>query len=86
MCKLAGSINGLVCLSRPISSPTEVVIWNPATHKFREIMVPRLNLRCSRNYVAFGYDCVRDDYKIVCVYIFRAKDDYWKTLYRFRMY
>lgn len=62
MCKFLGSINGLVCLSRPISSPTDVVIWNPATHKFREIMVPRLNLSCSGKYVAFGYDCVRDDY------------------------
>lgn len=100
MCKLVGSINGLVCLSRPISSPTDVVIWNPATHKFREIMVPRLNLSCSGKYVAFGYDCVRDDYKyvafgydcarddykIVCVYSFGDKDDYSKTLHRFRMY
>ncbi|KAK1403301.1 hypothetical protein POM88_002906 [Heracleum sosnowskyi] len=90
MFKLAGSINGLVCLSRPIFKPTEVVIWNPATHRFREIMVPQLNLRNYTTYVAFGYDCVRDDYKIVCAsnisemsYRFRmysCNDDSWKEL------
>ncbi|KAK1384793.1 hypothetical protein POM88_022528 [Heracleum sosnowskyi] len=36
--RLVGSINGLVCFSRPTLRPTNVVIWNPTTHEFRDVV------------------------------------------------
>ncbi|KAK1384797.1 hypothetical protein POM88_022532 [Heracleum sosnowskyi] len=84
--RLVGSINGLVCFSRPTLRPTNVVIWNPATHKFRDVVVSHLNLRNPlRIYVAFGYDCVGDDYKVVCIYRFRIMNRP-EMSFRFRMY
>lgn len=84
--RLVGLINGLVCFSRPTLRPTNVVIWNPATRRFRDIVVSHLNLSNPlRIYVAFGYDCVGDDYKVVCIYRFRFMNRP-EMLFRFRMY
>lgn len=84
--RLVGLINGLVCFSRPTLRPTNVVIWNPATRRFRDIVVSHLNLSNPlRIYVAFGYDCVGDDYKVVCIYRFGFMNRP-EMLFRFRMY
>ncbi|KAL8101328.1 hypothetical protein AgCh_033272 [Apium graveolens] len=84
--RLVGSINGLVCFSRPTLRPTNVVIWNPATRRFLDVVVSHLNLgNPLRIYVAFGYDCVGDDYKVVCIYRFRVKNCP-EMLFRFRVY
>lgn len=84
--RLVGSVNGLVCFSRPTLRPTNVVIWNPATYRFKDIMVSHLNLSNPlRIYVAFGFNSVDDDYKVVCIYRFRSGKNP-EMSFRFRMY
>ena len=54
---LVGSVNGLVCFYRPV--PATVVIWNPATRRYKDIRVPNFNIKpLLRIYVGFGFNCM----------------------------
>lgn len=89
-----GSVNGLVCFSWPALRPTNVVIWNPATRRFKDILVPHLTFEnLFMIMVAFGFDFVVKDFKIVCLYAFHplsnltchirmysCNDNSWKEL------
>ncbi|AES98943.1 putative F-box associated interaction domain-containing protein [Medicago truncatula] len=74
----SGSANGTLCLCEP---PDELVLWNPSTDE--------LNVVTSSSMVSmppyrdpypalhgFGYDHVRDDYKIIrCIHFFPLEDE-----------
>lgn len=90
-----GSINGLVCFSRPARWSNNVVIWNPATHRFKDISMPILKIDQKFTIlVAFGFNYAVGDYKIVCVYtpcpltynrschfrMYSCSDNSWKEL------
>ncbi|XP_063939679.1 putative F-box protein At5g62660 [Daucus carota subsp. sativus] len=90
-----GSVNGLVCSSRPPLRPTNVTIWNPATHRCKNISVPRIDIKYVWSIlVGFGFNFVVNDYKIVCIYelglelqnpsyrfrLYSCKDNSWKEL------
>lgn len=45
--------------------PGNVILWNPATRKYRELPVSGVNM-FSRSY-GFGYDVFNDDYKVSCI-------------------
>ncbi|WOG81623.1 hypothetical protein DCAR_0100774 [Daucus carota subsp. sativus] len=54
-----GSVNGLVCSSRPPLRPTNVTIWNPATHRCKNISVPRIDIKYVWSIlVGFGFNFV----------------------------
>ncbi|XP_063938287.1 putative F-box protein At3g49980 [Daucus carota subsp. sativus] len=90
-----GSFNGLVCSFRPPLRPTNVTIWNPATRRSKNILVPRVDIKhVCRILVGFGFSFVVNDYKIVCIYelglglqnlsyefrLYSCKDNSWKEL------
>ncbi|XP_020208553.1 putative F-box protein At3g16210 [Cajanus cajan] len=62
----SGSINGVLFLCQ---GSTKVVLWNPATREFK-VVPPSLfelqpNDRAHVRFNGFGYDPVRDDYKVI---------------------
>ncbi|CAK7345030.1 unnamed protein product [Dovyalis caffra] len=67
--KVLGSVNGLLCISNVVD---DIALWNPSIRKHR--VVPFLPIELKRYFgtkschvyvFGFGYDCVRDDYKVV---------------------
>ncbi|OIS98753.1 PREDICTED: putative F-box protein At3g20705 isoform X1 [Nicotiana attenuata] len=57
--------NGLICLMKDIYMSPEVILWNPATRKYRCINVPS---ECSRfTYLKLGYVQQSNDYKLLKV-------------------
>ncbi|CAL5210308.1 unnamed protein product [Lathyrus oleraceus] len=67
------SVNGIFCLGKT-SMENQYVLWNPATDKFRRIpssptglipKCPQSNLNEELFFHAFGYDKLRDDFKII---------------------
>ncbi|CAA0842507.1 F-box/kelch-repeat protein [Striga hermonthica] len=65
--QLVGSCNGLVCVR---FSPNTTILWNPTTRKFKKLPEPGIcQLHWGYEYystaLAFGYDELHDDYKVV---------------------
>lgn len=65
-----GSCNGVVCL---LKNNIDILLWNPATRKFRELPTPT-NIPppfglIGSSVVGFGYDHLNDDYKVVRMYV-----------------
>jgi molecular chaperone HtpG len=68
------SVNGILCLSQGFLDPITIVLWNPASGEYK--VVPRSrgpypNVEYNTYPFSFGYDRVRDDYKVI-----RAVDPY----------
>ncbi|XP_059436432.1 F-box protein CPR1-like [Corylus avellana] len=74
--RIIGHCNGLVCLQicpcccsnieERNKYPNEIVIWNPLIRKYKKL--PFKPIEIPDNYVfevAFGYDQINDDYKVV---------------------
>ncbi|XP_075511998.1 F-box/kelch-repeat protein At3g23880-like [Primulina tabacum] len=61
--QITGSCNGLICVV--FYSSNVVILWNPATRKYRELPFFGGNM-FSRRY-GFGYDLFNDDYKVSCI-------------------
>ncbi|KAL3587306.1 hypothetical protein D5086_014173 [Populus alba] len=67
--KVLGSVNGLLCISNVVD---DIAVWNPSTRKHRVVPFLPIELKryfgtksCSVYVFGFGYDSVRDDYKLV---------------------
>lgn len=65
---LVGSINGLVCIAYLSDQDYYFVLWNPATHQSRTILLQR-QCPLQKYHIAymfgFGWDSVTDDYKLI---------------------
>ncbi|KAF6167241.1 hypothetical protein GIB67_029879 [Kingdonia uniflora] len=64
---VAASCNGLLCLSTDGEDPAAHV-YNPFTKEFISIPRPKVTLKVSHFFVGFGFDPVRNDYKIVKIW------------------
>ncbi|XP_073272719.1 F-box/kelch-repeat protein At3g23880-like isoform X1 [Primulina huaijiensis] len=84
--RIVGSCNGLICVAL---DPSNVILWNPATRKYRELPVSGVTM-FSRSY-GFGYDVFNDDYKVSCidhnpaadpaqVHIYSLGNDLWTSM------
>ncbi|KAL9244700.1 hypothetical protein vseg_018449 [Gypsophila vaccaria] len=65
---LVGCCNGIVCLSlySKYHYVKQYILWNPATHEYREIDNPYGD--CEAKAFGFGYASSIDDYKITAIY------------------
>ncbi|KZV40698.1 F-box/kelch-repeat protein-like [Dorcoceras hygrometricum] len=83
--RIVGSCNGLICT---VLYPFSVVLWNPATRKYKELPDSSGD-NFSRSY-GFGYDVFNEDYKVSCidlnpapnpvqVRIYSLRNDLWTT-------
>ncbi|XP_073046604.1 F-box/kelch-repeat protein At3g23880-like [Primulina eburnea] len=61
--QITGSCNGLICVV--FYSSNVVILWNPATRKYRELPFFGANMFSRRS--GFGYDLFNDDYKVSCI-------------------
>jgi molecular chaperone HtpG len=76
-----GSVHGILCLSCVLK--VNIILWNPTIKEFK-LIPPRRN----SSYVylkSFGYDCVKDDYKVTCLgkmqcEIYSLRSDSWRIL------
>ena len=65
----SSSINGILCLY--VNNGRQLVyLWNPTINEFKVIPPSPFEnapyyIYIEINYHGFGYDCVRDDYKVV---------------------
>ena len=60
---IEASCNGLICIRNYDNEVEEIVIWNPLIRKYKRLpSKPRGNCR---TLLAFGYDQVNDDYKVL---------------------
>ncbi|XP_027192035.1 putative F-box protein At1g32420 [Cicer arietinum] len=63
------SINGIICICRQTPTNLRIVLWNPTTAEFfvippsPEECVPHRG--CYFEFLGFGYDHIRDDYKVI---------------------
>ncbi|XP_026416033.1 F-box/kelch-repeat protein At3g06240-like [Papaver somniferum] len=79
--QILGSCNGLLCLGA--ASSGALILWNPSTKEYKEIMLPPVNLPWPS--YGFGYDSKFDDYKLVCiveneVYVYTLRSNTWRTV------
>ncbi|XP_017259002.1 F-box protein CPR1 [Daucus carota subsp. sativus] len=84
-----GSCNGIVCL---LKNNTDILLWNPATRKLRELPKPTSFTLPSSfmgfSIFGFGYDHLNDDYKVVKIFdyqiwgmlvtVYSLKNDSWR--------
>jgi molecular chaperone HtpG len=64
----SSSVNGIICLYQEIGHDATTVLWNPATKEFKIVppsLQPYDNFEFNLQPYAFGYDKVRDDYKVI---------------------
>lgn len=65
--------NGLICLMKDIYTSRVVILWNPATRRYKCINIPS---ECSRyTYLRLGYNQQIGDYKILKVPFDRWRND-----------
>ncbi|XP_060181742.1 F-box/kelch-repeat protein At3g23880-like [Lycium barbarum] len=89
---IVGSVNGLICVA---IEENDLFLWNPSIRKFKKLPDSRPKLRCGYYFMyGFGYDEVRDDYKVVgifCIFgsggayevevkIYGLKSDSWRNV------
>nr|XP_012567567.1 putative F-box protein At3g16210 [Cicer arietinum] len=64
---LGSGINGILCLYKVNHTP--IVLWNPATEEFKAIPPNPVEDLCNFTTLVtlhgFGYDYIRDDYKVI---------------------
>ncbi|RHN72433.1 putative F-box domain-containing protein [Medicago truncatula] len=74
------SINGFVCLSNVPDDERKAVLWNPTTEEFIVIPSSPVESLPYRKFEAFihgfGYDRVRDDYKVIRYVVFDSLSFY----------
>jgi molecular chaperone HtpG len=64
----SASVNGTLCLYRGFAGAIKIVLWNPATAEFKVIppsFQPHENTQFNYPPYGFGYDSVKDDFKII---------------------
>ena len=65
----SSSINEIFCLISYFQPNIRVVLWNPATQEFKVVPTSPIEFESDMNLEinkhGFGYDCVRDDYKVI---------------------
>jgi len=74
----SSSVNGILCFS--LYKNQSVYLWNPATGELK--VIPRsptkyvpFHVFHSMRYLGFGYDCIRDDYKVIRSVEPRTRED-----------
>jgi len=73
--RIIDSVNGIIC----ITGKTVVVFWNPATEEVKVIPPSQLEFSCGVMDHGFGYDHVRDDYKLIhYVDVVEGHDPFWE--------
>ncbi|OMO76915.1 hypothetical protein CCACVL1_15374 [Corchorus capsularis] len=86
-----GSCNGLLCLARrqPVSwkrHSREFIVWNPVIEKYIKLPNPNWDVCPPPELsVGFGYDSVRDDYKVLRITpdgvdLYSLKKNRWETI------
>ncbi|XP_057527743.1 F-box/kelch-repeat protein At3g06240-like [Amaranthus tricolor] len=77
--RIAGCVNGLVCLSDDIVEVTDtVIIWNPVIRRFLTLPKLELNVDSSelgRSVLGFGFDSYNNDYKVIRI-VYRKNPDF----------
>ncbi|CAK8565814.1 unnamed protein product [Lathyrus sativus] len=64
-----GCVRGILCFSIMIQN--DIILCNPSTKDYKAIPPGRNHYECYRRGYSnsgFGYDCVEDDYKVMCIY------------------
>lgn len=59
-----GSVNGILCLLCDYRGKN-VIFWNPSTEEFKVIPLNFPGFMCLVDYRGFGYDHIKDDYKVL---------------------
>ncbi|XP_015055624.1 F-box/kelch-repeat protein At3g23880-like [Solanum pennellii] len=78
-----GSVNGLICL---VNRAKKIYIWNPTIRKYKKLRDYKIeSWHFGRFVYGFGYDKLRDDYKVVLynfheVAIYSLKSDCWRRI------
>ncbi|GMI76462.1 hypothetical protein like AT3G06240 [Hibiscus trionum] len=76
--KIAGSVDGLVCLDISPCYASDFLMWNPGTKQFKHLPLPLIT--SSRDnpiwmvFYGFGFDSFNNDYKLVRIVSFRGND------------
>ncbi|MCL7044441.1 hypothetical protein MKW94_004867 [Papaver nudicaule] len=74
---MVGSCHGIICVHDP--EPRDIILWNPATKKFRCIpkSLPLLDEfgELQTEFVFFGFDCQTHDYKVVQITFFKIDNE-----------
>ncbi|XP_076925215.1 F-box/kelch-repeat protein At2g43270-like [Bidens hawaiensis] len=94
--RVAGSCNGLICVSPEVDEPPEVdeiVLINPLTRKVKILPTPPYSPEIPVNVCCgFGYDSSADDYKVIAgfmktdgqkwtlFYVFTLKSNTWSVI------
>jgi molecular chaperone HtpG len=73
------SINGILCVTSEVVKERKAVLWNPATDELKVIPPSPVESVTRYRYIkpqihGFGYDYVRDDYKLIRYVRFKTKD------------
>jgi len=75
----SSSINGIFCLISYFQPNIRVVLWNPATQELKVVPTSPIEFESYMNVEiskhGFGYDCVRDDYKVIRRVLCSPKSD-----------
>ncbi|XP_045802437.1 F-box/kelch-repeat protein At3g06240-like [Trifolium pratense] len=64
----SSSVNGIICIYQDLAYGFKTVLWNPATGEFKIVppsIQPYGDIEFNLRPDAFGYDNVRDDYKVI---------------------
>ncbi|XP_026429993.1 F-box/kelch-repeat protein At3g23880-like [Papaver somniferum] len=72
---LAGSCHGVLCFYHHQNVRKGIVLCNPATRKSKLLPQP-LGQRSGTRFVAFGFDAITSDYKVLCVNFFVDAPNY----------
>ncbi|CAJ2657645.1 unnamed protein product [Trifolium pratense] len=86
----SSSVNGIFCLFQGCAYIITTVLWNPAAKQFKLVPPSHQPAECNTRPEAFGYDPVREDYKVLkvaeyplwfegnWVWLPDANNHYWK--------
>ncbi|XP_074296873.1 F-box/kelch-repeat protein At3g06240-like [Silene latifolia] len=85
-----GSVNGLLCVSDSshLRPRDRILIWNPLIQK--SVKLPESNFTTALSVVGFGYDCLRNDHRVVkisysdtkkpLVEVYSVQERTWRTI------
>ncbi|RHN67362.1 putative F-box domain-containing protein [Medicago truncatula] len=79
---IVGSCNGILCLDKndfEMVEQSDVILWNPSVGKFKILPSFKIQGECGLVKYGFGYDHVKDVYKIVAVFSYYCCNEVFKT-------
>ncbi|CAI0556846.1 unnamed protein product [Linum tenue] len=89
---IAGCAEGILCISRPLST-REIILWNPTTSEAK-LLPPKPLLywfRPEGSHLWLGFDPVTEDYKVLVwlwnyeshkIFVYSLRNDSWRRLCR----